>query len=79
MSLLRSHLTAVGGIKMLRGKLRPDRSTCDHADAIAVSSSGMKRVICSDCGLVGFETSLELTQPVSREMFAREIDLAAAH
>ncbi|MDX1468390.1 MAG: hypothetical protein R3258_03525 [Acidimicrobiia bacterium] len=64
---------------MLRGKLRLDRSTCEHTDSIAVSSSGMKRVICSDCGFVGFEASLELTSQVNRDMFAREIDPAPTH
>lgn len=64
---------------MLRGKLRPDRSTCEHTDTIAVSSAGWDRVICSTCGYVSFAASLVLTAPVNRDMFAREIDLAAAH
>ena len=64
---------------MLRGKLKPDRSTCDHTDTIAVSSAGMDRVICSNCGFVSFAVSLELSAPVNRDMFAREIDLAATH
>ena len=73
-----SQLSAVGGTRdMRRGKSRAERASCVHENAISISSAGMTRSICSDCGYISFEAAAEMTAPVTREMFAREVDLVS--
>lgn len=69
-------------VEMAGGKTRQGGSECDHAQAIAITSAGVKRYVCETCGHVSFEYSAEMTGQVDRDRFARPADrlsqLAAA-
>lgn len=48
--------------------------TCDHVSTITISSAGVEREICEDCGHVSFTFQDNDHDTIDRDQFARPTD-----
>lgn len=53
---------------------RKDPETCTHATTIAVTATGIERIICESCGHVSVRFLDDLISEAERDAFAREAD-----
>lgn len=62
------------------GRSRLGRNkTCAHASTIEVTTSGLTRVVCEDCGLVAITAVSPISSEVDRSRFERRSDRPAKH
>lgn len=52
---------------------------CEHATTISAISTGVERIVCEDCGYVGFRYELHSSGEIDRAQFARDADRRGQH
>lgn len=65
----------VGGIQIAVSAKRTDRE-CQHTQTMSTISAGIERIVCEDCGHLGFNYLAVTKGSVDRASFARPADNA---
>jgi hypothetical protein len=64
----------VRGRHQLRKASRARTAKCAHIRSVSVTSAGVTRHVCEDCGHVGFNFEKSLDGLVERDRFSRPAD-----